>query len=197
MKKLILILLAAAGLVSTADADSSFPDALMIASTQTNYPVKTAYEQFARVPGAVLVGGWSRVGTLSDGVSFPVDVKVVRLTNMETSNHVYAIVLITSYPNYAQYDYIDSDELDGFIHGTQLVSRIAHPISSTDDSAASYITKGGFLIMKFSSGGNAVAQLKSARNQERNTLEASSLDKLTDLLNTAKANIQGLIQNGG
>jgi len=186
MKKLILLL--TLGLITTADAQT------------TNAP-KTYFEAFDATADAVIVKGMSSIGVLSSQTTYPIEVRAEELTNLQTSNKVYAVSIRTRISHQLLVDYIDYDELDGLIRGIQSISQANHFITQLDNFDAAFRTRSGLSIVKISSGNNSsgnkitIGIRPGADGLQRNVVEPVVLDDLGRLISAAKAKIDVIAQS--
>jgi hypothetical protein len=184
MKKLFLVLLA---FVSVARGQTS-----------TNSP-RTYFEYYDAVPDSPLVKGMTSIGTLNNEITFPVEVRAERLSNLQSSNTVYAVSLRTRISRQILLvDYIDYDEVDGLIRGLQLISQSDHSVTPMENFEVAYRTRGGLSIVKRSEGNKVVIAMRSGdpTNSQRNPMAAFVLDDLSRYLTAAKAKIDALVAAG-
>jgi hypothetical protein len=183
MKKLILLLVLLSGWTLHAQT--------------TNAP-RTYFEAYNDAIDAPLVKGMSVIGSLNNQVDFPVEIRAEMLTNLQTSNSVYAVSLRTRVGGkQTVVDFIDYDELDGFIRGIQLISQTTQSPVATDSFEAVYRTRCGFSLLKVSDGAKATILMKSGDPLgARNRMAAFVLDDLVRYLTAAKAKLDILASGG-
>ncbi|HUD49114.1 MAG TPA: hypothetical protein VMR33_19955 [Candidatus Baltobacteraceae bacterium] len=167
------------------------------AQTTTNTP-RTYFEAYNAVADAPLLKGITVIGTLNNQINYPVEIRVEALTNLQTSNTVYAVSLHTRLSSkQLEVDYIDYDELDGLIRGVQFVSQTAHGQNEMDSFEAAYRTRSGLSVLKVSNGNKLTILMRSgdvlgARNQ----MASFVLDDLGRYLTAAKAKLDSLASGG-
>jgi hypothetical protein len=183
MKKLILLLVLLSGWTLHAQT--------------TNAP-RTYFEAYNDAIDAPLVKGMSVIGSLNNQVDFPVEIRAEMLTNLQTSNSVYAVSLRTRVGGkQTAVDFIDYDELDGFIRGIQLISQTTQSPVATDSFEAAYRTRCGLSLLKVSDGAKATILMKSGDPLgTRNRMAAFVLDDLVRYLTAAKAKLDTLASAG-
>ena len=183
MKKLILWLaLAAAG----------------AAPAQSTNPPLTYFEAYCAVADAPLIKGTSSIGVLNNQITYPVEVRAERLTNLQTTNTVYAVSLRTRVAaRQTQVDYIDYDELDGIIRGIQWISQADHSVTPMDNFEAIYRARCGLTVYKVSNAGKLTIAIKSGDPAVgRNQMAPFVLDDLGRYLTAAKAKIDSIAASG-
>jgi hypothetical protein len=183
MKKILLVL--ALGFAWTADAQT------------TNNP-RTYFEAYNAVADAPLFKGMSVIGTLNNQISYPIEIRVEVLTNLLSSNIVYAVSLRTRISaKQLDLDYIDYDELDGLIRGIQFISQSDHSQTPMDNFEAAYRTRCGMSVLKVSNGNKLTILMKSGDiNGARNQMASFVLDDFGRYLTAAKAKIDALASSG-
>jgi hypothetical protein len=187
MKKLILLLT-----LSLAAAVDGQPAIL----TATNAP-RTYFDAFNATPDTVLIKGTSTIGVLSTQITYPVEIRVERLTIQQTTNSVFAVSLRTRVAQQLQIDHIDYDELDALIRGVQSISQANNSVTSLDNFEAVFRTRSGLSIAKVGRGNKVVIAMTSGDvNGARNQMAAFVLDDLGRFLTAAKAKIDELAAGG-
>ncbi|HEX4122984.1 MAG TPA: hypothetical protein VH619_20395 [Verrucomicrobiae bacterium] len=161
---------------------------------QTTNAPRTYFEAYNDAVDAPLLKGMSVIGTLNNQLDFPLEIRAERLTNLQTSNTVYAVSLRTRVGSkQTTVDYIDYDELDGFIQGIQLISQTVQSPVPTDNFEVAYRTRCGLSLLKVSNGSKITIVMKSGDNVDvRNRMAAFVLDDLARYLTAAKAKLDSL-----
>ena len=179
MKKIILVM--ALGAAWTLNAQT------------TNTP-RTYFEAYNAVADAPLLKGMSVIGTLNNQINYPVEIRAEALTNLLTSNTVYAVSLRTRLSaTQSEVDYIDYDELDGLIRGIQFVSQSDHSQMPMDNFEAAYRTRSGLAVLKVSNGDKLTIVMKSGDTAgAHNQMASFVLDDLGRYLTAAKAKLDAL-----
>jgi hypothetical protein len=183
MKKIILLL--------------SLCMAWTVRAQTTNAP-RTYFEAYNAVADAPLLRGMSVIGTLNNQINYPVEIRVETLTNLLSSNIVYAVALRTRLAaKQLEIDYIDYDELDGLIRGVQFISQSDHNATSLDNFESAYRTRCGMSLLKVSSGNKLTIVMKSGDTlATRNEMASFVLDDLGRYLTAAKAKLDALAAGG-
>jgi hypothetical protein len=183
MKKIVILLALAVGSVVEAQT--------------TNAP-RTWFDAYKSTLEAPLIRGMTSIGTLTDQVKYPVEVKVERLTIKPLTNTIYAVAVRTRLArNVLQVDYIDYDELPGLIRGLQLISQSEHSVVPLDDFEVVYRVRSGLSVAKISNGNNIVIAIKCGdTNATRNQIAPYVLDNFTGLLTSAKSKIDTIVASG-
>ena len=163
-----------------------------------SYAARTYYEAFNATPDALLVKGSSSIGTLSDQITYPVEIRAERLTNPQSSNSVYAVSIRTALGQQTQVDYIDYDELDAVIRGVQAISQANSTITPLDNFETVIRTRSGLSIAKVGRGTKVTMTITCgapgcARNQ---ILAPWVLDTLGRTLSQAKAKLDLVAASG-
>ena len=162
----------------------------------TNTPT-TYYAAANATPDAVLVKGMTVIGTLANQVSYPVEVRAERLTNLQTTNTVYAVSLRTRLQQQTQVDYIDYDELDTLIRSLGYLSQAGSSITPMDNFEAVFRTRGGLSIAKVGRGTKTAITMTSADTfAVHNEMASFVLDDLARYLTAAKAKIDSIVASG-
>jgi hypothetical protein len=189
MKELILSLTLCLAL--SAGAQTSTVTALT-----TNTP-RTTFDLYKATPDALLVEGFSTIGTLDNQISYPVEIRVARLTNLQTTNSVYAVELKTRIGQLSQVDYIDYDELDNLIRSVPLISQATTSITPFDSSEMLFHTRSGLSLAKVAKTTKSVVIMTSGDiNGVRNQMAAFVLDDFGRYLTAAKAKIDAIAASG-
>jgi hypothetical protein len=167
------------------------------AQTTTNAP-RTWFDAYKSTLEAPLIRGMASIGSLTGQVSYPVDIRVERLNVRPTTNTIYAVAMRTRLAgNVLQVDYIDYDELDGLIHGLQLISQSDHSVVPMDDFEVVYRVRSGLSVAKISNGNNIKIIIKCGdTNGTHNEIAPYILDNFQGLLSAAKSKIDAIIASG-
>jgi hypothetical protein len=191
MKRLILLL--ALGVAGAVIAQTTI-------ITTANTP-RTFFEIFKATPDALLIRGMTTIGTLSsengaehNGIDYPVEIRVERLSNPLTSNSVYAVSLRTGVAPQMQIDYVDYDELNAVIRSVQFISQSSSAVTPLDNYETIFRTRGGLAIAKIGKSDKTTIVMTSGDvNGVRNQMAPFNLDKLGALMVAAKAKIDALV----
>ena len=185
MKKLLLLLTLT---LAAAMADGQI--------TPTNVP-RTYFDAFNVTRDALLVRGMSTIGTLNNQITYPVEIRAERLTNLQTTNSVYAVSLRTKVDQQIQIDYIDYDELDALIRSVPTISQANNTITPMDNFEAVFRTRSGLSILKIVKGNKATITMTSGDvNGVHNPMAPFVLDDLGRYLTAAKAKLDALAAAG-
>lgn len=163
------------------------------AQLSTNAP-RTYFEAYDAVTDAPLVKGMTTIATLNNQINYPVEIRVERLTNLQTSNTIAAVSLRTRLGSHQTLvDYIDYDELDGFIRGLQTISQADNNITPMDNFEVAYRTRCGLSVVKLNIKNKLAILLNSGNpGAVRNEMAAFVLDDLSRDLIAAKAKLDAL-----
>ena len=162
----------------------------------TNAP-KTAYEAMNTTTEALLLRGMTVIGTLNNQVGYPVEIRAERLTNLQTTNSVYAVVLRTRVGQQLMVDYIDYDELDGLIRAVTEISQAQNNSTAMENFDLAYRTRSGFSLSKLGKGARVtIAMTSGDYNGVRNQMASFVLDDFGRYLTAAKAKLDNIIANG-
>ncbi|MGP8201188.1 MAG: hypothetical protein ACLQU4_16985 [Limisphaerales bacterium] len=184
MKQILLLML---GLAAAVEAQT------------TNAP-RTYFDAFNATPDVLLVRGMSLIGTLDKQISYPVEIRVERLVNGQTTNAVYAVAVRTKVGQTTLVDYIDYDELDAVIRSVPLISQADTSVAPMDRFETSFHTRSGLTISKIGKLEKSVITLTSGdirdTNSTRNQLAPFVLNDFGTYLTTAKTKIDAIVASG-
>jgi hypothetical protein len=185
MKRLILVLTISLAAIAAANA-------------QTNYAPRTYFDAANATADALLIKGSSTIGTLSSQISYPVEIRVERLTNPQTTNTIYAVSLRTHLDKQTtQIDYIDYDELDAVIQSVQYISQASSTVTPLDNFETVFRTRSGLSIAKIGRGNKVTISMTPGYvNVVRNQMASFVLDDLGRYLTAAKAKIDAVVASG-
>ncbi len=173
--------------------------AAAVEAQTTNAP-RTYFDAFNATPDVLLVRGMSIIGTLDKQVNYPVEIRVERLVNQQTTNTVYAVCLRTKVGQTTLVDYIDYDELDAVIRSVPLISQANTSVAPMDKFETSFHTRSGLTISKIGRAEKSVITMTSGdmrdTNGVRNQLAPFVLDDFGTYLTTAKTKIDAIAASG-
>jgi hypothetical protein len=162
----------------------------------TNY-YKTYFESCNSTADTLLIKGSSTIGTLTDHIAYPVEIRAERVNNPQTTNNFYAVSIRTTIGPQIQVDYLDYDELASVIQGVQYISQSTSSVTPLDNFETVIRTRSGLSIAKVGRGPKVViAMTCGATNCVRNQMEPFVLDTLGRTLSAAKAKIDLVIASG-
>ena len=165
---------------------------------------RTHFEIFKATPDALLIRGMTTIGTLSrengaehNGIDFPVEIRVERLSNPLTAKSVYAVSLRTGVAPQIQVDYIDYDELTALIQSVRFISQSSSTVTPLENYETVFLTRGGLSVAKiYKAGITTVVVTSGDVNGVRNQMAPYNLDILGDLMVAAKAKIDAVVAGG-
>jgi len=117
---------------------------------------KTKLEAFQAKSGAVIIRGFSKVGTLYDrpnGWNTAVEVTCREFTDASSRKKEYGItVTVKSGSRIEQQStsYIDYDEIDSLVKGIDYIAKVDKTTTKLADFQADYKTKGDLIVFTFS-----------------------------------------------
>lgn len=162
----------------------------------TNAP-RTRYEALNLTPDTLLIKGSSTIGTLTDQIAYPVEIRAERVTDPYASNNLYAVSVRTTMGEHLQIDYIDYEELDAVIQGVQYISQANSTVTPLDNFETVIRTRSGLSIAKVGRGTKTViAMTCGGTNCVRNQMAPFVLDALGKTLTEAKAKIDLVVASG-
>jgi hypothetical protein len=162
-------------------------------SVQVTNPPPTLVEAFAATKDAVIIKGVSKIGTLEGQVSFPVDVRVEELINVQTSNRVFGVVLRTKMQNQTVVNYIDYEELEPLLAAIHYIVQTDHNITGLEHFNAYFQTKGGFTVSKYSADNRNYTALKTTLLEtEPNIMDLPSISQFETLMVAAKTKLDAI-----
>jgi hypothetical protein len=185
MKKatLIVFYLAATGLICAQEPKAT-----------TSAP-KTQIEAFASETGAVLIKGFSTIGSVSGSLgSISIDAR--EFTNAKNGKKSYGIVIdITQTGNYEKDEssYIDYDEIDDLVAGLDYISKVDGSVTKLKNFEATYTTRSGFAITVFNQDvRRSVAVSSGGFSHVTAFLPLEKLVQFRNLITHAKGVLDGL-----
>jgi hypothetical protein len=144
---------------------------------QTTNAPRTYFDAFANTADALLIKGMTTVGTLNNQINFPVEIRVERMTNLRTTNTIYAVALRTTVERQVQVDYIDYDELDTLIRSVPMISQANTSLTPMENFEAIFHTRSGLTIAKIVKLGKTYISMTSGdTNGARNQMAPFVLD---------------------
>ena len=161
----------------------------------TNVPL-TTFEAATQAKGAVLVRGISHIGRLNGQSTFPLEVRVEELLNLNYSNHVYAVVLRTKTPQQTLIHYIDYEEVEALLAGIRFIVQADHNVSSLEQFNTYFQTKSGLTISRYSLDNRNFTALKNGTNDpDPNIMDLPAIAEFETLLVAAKTKLDTLKRN--
>ncbi len=137
--------------------------------TQTAEP-KTKLEAFQAKSGAVIIRGFSRVGSLERLADESVEVKGQEFTDASSGKKEYGITVTvesrsptSSRLGKESTSYIDYDEIDSLVKGIDYIAKIDETTTKLAAFQADYHTKGDLIVSTYSNQGGVRARIQSGR----------------------------------
>jgi len=160
---------------------------------------KTKIEAFEAKTGAVIIRGFSTVGSVRGLYSTSASVQSREFTDASSGKKEYGIfITVKESSRYEREDssYIDYDEIESLMKGIDYISKIESSVTKLDRFQADYTTRGDFTISTFSdSSGKIQAALKSGRYAGASAyLSLDDLAQFKSLIQQAKAKIDSIRQ---
>lgn len=158
----------------------------------TNTPA-TLFEAFGTTRDAVLVKGISDMGQLEGQITFPVDVRVQECLNVQTARRVYAAVVRTKMPQVTVINYIDYDELEPLLAAMRYILQVDHNVTSLEHYNASFQTRSGLTISKYSVDNRNYAAVKTGlADTDPNVMDLPAISQFETLIVAAKTKLDAL-----
>jgi hypothetical protein len=156
----------------------------------------TKLEKFQAHTGAVIIKGYSKLGTLRGATGGSVEVMSMEFTDVQSGRKEKdALIEVTESGRLERSDrsYVDYDEIDSLIQGIDYIAKVQPSITTQTNFEAKYKTRGDFSIITFNdSKGNISVAVSSGRvGAVSMYLELSDLPKFRDLIMEAKAKLEG------
>jgi hypothetical protein len=139
----------------------------------------TKLAAFQAKTGAVIIQGFSKIGTVPALYGAHVAVQAKEYTNASDGTREYGVTIEVKEGGTLEREstsYIDYDELESLLSGIDYIVKIDKSVTQLANFQADYRTKGDFGISTFSSAGQILAAVKSGTIGG-----ASAFYKLTDL----------------
>jgi len=157
---------------------SSGPLSVSVDSIATS-KAGTKLAAFQAKTGAVIIQGFSKIGTVPALYGAHVTIQAKEYANASDGSREYGMTIEVKEGGTLEREntsYIDYDELESLLNGIDYIVKIDGSVTQLDDFQADYRTKGDFGISTFSSGGQVLAAIKSGTIGQ-----ASAFYRLTDL----------------
>jgi len=158
---------------------------------------KTKLEAFQARTGAVIVMGFSEVGTVQGKYGTSATVESREFTDASTGKKEYGITVEVKKEGTMESEntsYIDYDEVDSLIKGIDYISRADASVTKLKHFEADYRTKGDLEISTFSSGSGEIqaAVASGTIGGTRAFLSISKLGEFRNLIVNAKAGLDSV-----
>ena len=161
--------------------------------------VKTKLEAFQARTGAVIIKGFSEIGTVQGQYGTFVTVESREFTDASTGKKEYGITVEVKKGGTIEQEntsYVDYDEIDSLIKGIDYISKADASVTKLKDFEADYRTKGDLEISTFSgSRGEIQAAVSSGTIGKTNAFfPLSKLGDIRNLLVNAKGVLDSVSQ---
>lgn len=165
------------------------------AQTSTNVP-STEIENFELQPDAIIVKGFSDIGTISTTAGI-VSVRCKQSANATTGRAEYGITVGLASNDTHGYLVVDYDELDPLLNSLTFFNRITYDVTPMPSFDAAFTTKSGLRIAAHSQRreGGIQAFLQFA-DSPRIPLSSDQFSQLQNLITQAKSSLD-LLKNKG
>lgn len=158
---------------------------------------RTKLQAFNAKTGAVIVRGFSKVGSVRGLYGTSVSAEARELTDATDGTKVSGIAIEVveggSYEK-SETSYIDYDEIESLLKGIDYIAKIDKGATRLDDFQADYRTRGDFSISTFS--GSTGGTMVSVRSGEIGSASAfypiDKLPALRDLITQTKARLDSI-----
>jgi len=156
---------------------------------------KTKLQAFEALAGAVIIKGYTEIGSVAGMGLVSVDAK--EFTNASNRRSEYGITIEVKETGRLQKEdtsFIDYEEIDSLIAGIDYVKKVNKDVTKLHGFEAVYRTKGDFSITVFSSSGGKIEAAISSGRFGRATafLSLEKLDSLRALLLEAKRTLDSI-----
>ncbi len=170
----------------------SFP-AFAQVSVQVTNPPPTVLESFANARDAVIIKGISHIGSPTGQITYPMDIRVQELINLQNSNRVYGVVVRTKMPTQTIVNYIDYEELEPLLAAIHYIVEVDHNVTPLEHFTASFQTKGGLTISKYSiENRNYTAIRTGIADVDPNIMDIPAIGQFETLMIAAKTKLDSL-----
>lgn len=157
---------------------------------------KTKIEAFEAKTGAVIIRGFSTIGSVRGRYSTSASVESREFIDASSAKKEYGIFITVMKGESDDTSYIDYDEIESLLKGIDYISKIESSVTKLDKFQADYKTRGDFTVSTYNdSSGKIQAAVKSGGYA--GTLAYLSLDELAQfksLIQQAKAKIDSIRQ---
>lgn len=156
----------------------------------------TKLEKFQARTGAVIIKGYSTVGTLRGSTGGAAEVMSMEFTDAQSARKEKGVLIEVTESGRLERSgrsYVDYDEIDSLIQGIDYIAKVQPSVTTQTNFEAKYRTRGDLSITTFNdSKGNISVAVSSGRIGEVSIyLELSDLPKFRDLIVQAKAKLEG------
>jgi hypothetical protein len=159
---------------------------------------KTKLEAFEAKTGAVIIRGFTDIGTLRGQLGTSATVESREFTDASSGKKEFGIAITVMQT--AQYErkdtsYIDYDEIDSLLKGIEYISKIDKSVTSFERFEADYRTKGNLVVATFTETNKVQAAVQSG--QIGNVSAYYTLEQLSafkDLIQRAKVKLDAAKQ---
>jgi hypothetical protein len=155
---------------------------------------KTKLEAFQAMTGAVIIKGFSKIGSVSGQYGGNVSVEGREFLDASSGKREYGITIDVAKAGEVERNhtsYIDYDEIESLLKGIDYIAKVQSSVTKLEDFQADYRTKGDFQISTFSTRkGEIMAAVSGGAFSEVTTyFPLSKLDDLRELIVKAKAKL--------
>ncbi|HEY3761210.1 MAG TPA: hypothetical protein VGN23_05635 [Verrucomicrobiae bacterium] len=165
------------------------------AQNSTNAPA-TEIENFELQTDAVIVKGYSEVGTISTDAGV-VSVRCKQSSNAATGRAEYGITVGLASSNTRGYLVVDYDELESLLNALTFFNRITYNVTPMPSFDAAFTTKSGLRISAHSErrqGG--IQSFLQFEDSPRISLSSDQFTQFQSLITQAKSTLDGLKNKG-
>lgn len=171
-----------------------------LALTQESGPAapKTKLERFVAQDGAVIVRGFSTIGTLRAKYRGTITVDSKEFANVALDKSAYGITIevkeASSYER-KHTSFVDYEEIDSLLDGLDYIAKVDKSVTQLDNFQADYRTRGDLVFSTFSTEGTIEDAVSSGTIGKTDAfIELGDLAKLREMIATAKAKLDEIRQ---
>ena len=165
------------------------------AAAQKEEP-KTKLEQFQAKTGAVIIMGYSTVGSISAQFGGSVRVETREITDAASGSKQFGVYIAVKEGGRFEREnssYIDLDEIESLVKGIEYISGLTAEVTKLGGFQAEYRTRGDLAVLTYSSAKEIQAAVKSSRyGAATGYLTRNDLARFREFLRTAQARLQSL-----
>lgn len=167
---------------------------LDVNAQQNNQESNTNIEAFIAKTGAVIIRGFSEIGSIRGQYGTSVTVEAREFINAQDGEKQYGIsVEVVGSRDQSHSSYVDSDEIESLMQGLEYISQIDQSVTELDDFQADYKTKDDLVLSTYTSSGKIEFSVQSGSvGRQTAFLDLSDADQLKNFVQQAAQKINSV-----
>ncbi len=159
---------------------------------------KTKLERFVAQDGAVIVKGFSTIGTLRAKYGGSIIVECKEFSNVALGTKEYGITIEVKEVGRLERShksYIDYDEIESLLKGLDYIAKVNKSATPLDNFQADYRTRGDLVLSTFNTDNALAAAISSGVIGKTDAfIELEDLSKLRELVASARVKLDSIKQ---